>query len=129
MNRYGRMAYEHTRQHRPRAFASLTDPTEFFSTMGEEATAQITRLRDELLGAQRSAENLETYRRRSLQAQRQAEELVLAETVLLPAEADATQSEDERLLDYRARLADLSNALVTADQGWTDTALEASGPP
>lgn len=129
MNRYGRMAYDHMRQHRPKAFASLTDPTEFFSTMGEEAAAQITRLRDELLGAQRPGENLETYRRRSLQAQRQAEELVLAETVLLPAEADATQPEDEQLLEYRARLASLSNALVTVDQSWTDTPLEASGPP
>ncbi|MEX2548451.1 MAG: hypothetical protein WD830_11805 [Chloroflexota bacterium] len=128
MNRYGRMAYEHTKQHRPTGFGALTDPTAFFSTIGEEAAAQITRLRDEMLGPQRSGENLEAYRRRSYQAQHQAEELVLAELVWLPAETGAVQPEDEQVLDYRARLAALSKTLATAGQSWTDTALEASGP-
>lgn len=129
MNRYGRMAYDHSRQHRPTAFASLSDPTAYFTRMGEEVATQITQLRDELLGPPQPDETLEGYRHRSYQAQRQAEELVLTETVWFPAEETATPAEDDEILSYRAQLASMSRALAAADREWTDTPVEGPTTP
>lgn len=119
MNRYGRLAYEHTSQHRPKSFASMTDPSGHFSRLGEEVEARITQLRDQLLGFQRPGESLEDYRQRSYQARRQAEEVVLAEEVWTEPEA-ATTPEDDETLAYLAQLAMVSRALASADRDWTD---------
>lgn len=81
MNRYGRLAYDHTRLHRPRAFAAMADPAAHFTALGSEVEGQITELRDRLLGAPGAGESLEEYHRRSYQVRRQAEEVVLAEAV------------------------------------------------
>lgn len=120
MNRYGQMAYNHTRRHRPTVFASLSDPAAHFSRLGEEIAARISCLRDELLGKPRPGENPEDYRQRSYQARRQAEELVLAETVWLPPE-DKTGPEDDQTLAYRSQLATIAEAMAGADRTWTHT--------
>lgn len=120
MNRYGQMLYDHYRQHHPDLLATLTDPTSYFSTLGEEAEATISRLRDDLLGKQQPDENLERYRQRSYQARRQAEELVLDELLNQPT-PDPTSSVDSMLTSYRERLAEMSATLAAVDQAWTDT--------
>ncbi len=129
MNRYGQLAYDHTRRHRPRALASMTDPIQFFTQLGEEVAVQITQLRDELLGRSRAGESLEDYRRRSYQARQQAEEVVLEEMVWLPPEETEPPSEDEQVLAYRADLGSISTVLAAADRDWTDTPAEGPGPP
>jgi hypothetical protein len=118
MNRYGRMAYDHASQHRPKAFASIADPIHHFSQLGQEVETRITTLRDELLGSLRPSENLEDYRKRSYQARHQAEEIVLAEMVWTEPEP-TTQPEDDEVLAYRSQLAMVSRALASADRDWT----------
>ena len=130
MNRYGRMAYEHSRRYRPKAFASLTDPAEFFTGMGEDLASQITQLRDQLLGKRRPKEDLESYRRRSYQALRQAEELVLTDAVFQEQEeGPAVGSEDAEILAYRVQLATISKAMAAVDETWHDTPAEAPSTP
>lgn len=120
MNRYGRMAYDFTSQHRPRTLAAMTDPTGHFSRLGEEVQGRITHLRDQVLGSQRTGESLEDYRQRSYQAALQAEELVLGEEFWAEAE-ETVDPQDEEIPAYRSRLAATAQALVSADQSWADT--------
>ena len=128
MNRYGRMAYDHASQHRPKAFASMADPINHFSQLGVEVETRITTLRDELLGALRPSENLEDYRQRGYQARRQAEEIVLAEMVWTEPEP-TTQPEDDEVLAYRSQLAMVSRALASADRDWTEVPAELPNRP
>lgn len=123
MNRYGRLAYDHTRLHRPKAFAAMADPVEHFTTLGEEIQAQITTLRDQLLGSPHPTEGLENYRQRSYQAGRQAEEMVLAEMVWTEPEP-TTHPEDDQVLAYRSQLAMVSRTLASADRDWSDPPAE-----
>ncbi len=128
MNRYGRLAYDHTRLHRPRAFAAMADPAAHFTALGLEVECQITELRDRLLGAPGAGESLEDYRRRSYQARRQAEEVVLAEAVWTAPEP-ATETEDDEVLASRSQLAAASRVLASLDRDWTATPAEAPTPP
>ena len=128
MNRYGRMAYDHASQHRPKAFASMADPTNHFSQLGVEVETRITTLRDELLGAFLPSENLEDYRQRGYQAHRQAEEIVLADMVWTEPE-QTTQPEDDQVLAYRSQLAMVSRALASADRDWTEVPAELPNQP
>ncbi len=126
MNRYGRLAYDHTRQHRPKAFAAMADPLAHFTSLGEEVENQVTTLRDRLLGSPRAEESLEDYRRRSYQARRQAEEVALAELVWIEPEP-TTEPEDGEILAYRSWLATTSRTLASLDRTWTD--LQTEAPP
>lgn len=123
MNRYGRMAYDQASQHRPKSFASMTDPLDHFSRLGEEVENRITTLRDDLLGTRRSSETLEDYRQRGYQARRQAEEIALAEMVWTEPEP-TTHPEDDQILAYRSRLAMVSRTLASADRDWTELTAE-----
>lgn len=120
MNRYGRLAYDHTSQHRPKSFASMTDPIGHFSRLGEEVEGRITQLRDQLLGRQRPGESLEDYRQRSHQACRQAEEVILTEEVWSEPEETTGDEDDEQTSEYRSQMALISETLVRAAQSWTD---------
>ena len=126
MNRYGRMAYDHTSQHRPRAFASMTDPVAHFTRLGEEIESRMSDLRDRLLGTVGATESLEDYRQRSYQARRQAEETVLAEMVWTEPEATSEDEDDSEILDSRFQLRVISETLVSAARSWND---EPAEPP
>lgn len=128
MNRYGRMALDHTRQHRPKNFASMVDPVSYFSRLGAEIEGRITQLRDRVLDGQGTAETLEDYRQRSYQAQRQAEEIVLAEMVWTEPEP-TTEPEDDQILSYRSQLATASRTLASLDRAWADTTVEPPPQP
>lgn len=86
MNRYGQLALDFNRRHRPVACSQIPDPETFFAEAGETIAAQISAARDEILGPRRPSENLETYRRRSYQALATAEETVLADHHLFQPE-------------------------------------------
>jgi len=128
MNRYGRLAYDHTRLHRPKAFAAMADPVERFTTLGEEVQHQITALRDQLLGSLHPKESLEDYRQRGYQARRQAEEVVLAELVWTEPEP-TTHPDDDQILAYRSQLAMVSRTLASLDRDWTDPPVEPPPQP
>lgn len=103
MNRYGQLALDHNRTHRPVAYSQISDPNRFFTEAGEQIATQVTRLRDEILGPARPSESPEDYRRRSYQALATAEELTLAGHHLLQAESIETIEdwEDDPDLDRR----------------------------
>lgn len=128
MNHYGRMAFDHTRQHRPKAFSSMADPASHFTQLGEEIESRINQLRDQMLGVPVPAETLEDYRQRSYQARHRAEEIVLAEMVWTDPEP-TTHPEDDQTLSYRSRLATASRALAFLDRAWTEPPSEAPTEP
>lgn len=88
MNEYGAMARKHWRQHLPQRYAAIEDPDAYFAALGEEAAAEIA---DRWAELQAQAGNPPgedfTDRIGRLNALRkQAEEVVLADRVLLPPE-------------------------------------------
>lgn len=115
MNRYGQMAQDHTRQHRPDGYSQIPNPDEFFAEVGEAIAAEVSRLRDQILGPPRPGEDPETYRLRSYQALATAEELTLANHHLFQTapgiETDEDWSDDPDLdLRYRT-LAEINQAI------------------
>lgn len=113
VNQYGRMAMDHCRTQRPRAFAEIQDRIGHFTALGEQIQAAVTAARDEILGSRMPQESLDDYRSRSLQAIRVAEETVLADLVWLPAEPTETPVEPDQLLsDHYRRLQEIDE--VTA---------------
>jgi hypothetical protein len=116
MNRYGQMALEHSRQHRPDAYSQIPDPARFFAEAGNEIAAAVSRLRDELLGPPGAGETPEEYRRRSYQALATAEELTLADHPLFqpdPPEETEDWSDDPDLARRYRDLAEINQALNT----------------
>lgn len=117
MNRYGQMALDHNRRHRPDAYSQIPNPDEFFTEAGEQIAAEVTRLRDEILGSMRSDETLEDYRRRGYQAWATAEELTLTDHPLLqpdPLEqAEEDLSDDPDLARRYRNLAEINQAINT----------------
>jgi hypothetical protein len=88
VNEYGAMARDHWRQWLPWRYAAAGDPDAFFAALGEEAAAGIAGLCGQMM-AQAGNPRGEGYLERAgrLNAMRkQAEEIVLAEMVLLPPE-------------------------------------------
>ena len=106
MNRYGQLALDHNRQHRPRSFEQIPDPATFFTEAGEEIATTVTRLRDEILGSIRPEETPEDYRLRSYQALTTAEELTLADHPLFQPgpESEPQDETDDPELARRCRL-------------------------
>lgn len=114
MNRYGQMALDFNRRHRPQAFAEIEDPERFFDEAGEQIEAEIAQVRDEILGAPRPGENPEEYRLRSYQALDTARELVTADHWLLLPEEETEEpdlSDDPELAAYYRDL-DLINETI-----------------
>jgi hypothetical protein len=94
MNRYGHLALDHNRKHRPAAYSRSPDSEGFFAEAGETIAAQISAARDEILGPRRPGEDVEAYRLRSYQALATAQETVLADHYLFQPE-DPTPATDE----------------------------------
>ena len=134
MNRYAETALDHWRRHRPRALAAVADPTAHFTRLGEEVETRVVSLRDQILGSMGPAETPESYRLRSYQARRQAEEIVLGELVWVATEPDRQPEpwEDEAdpdLVAHYDRLDLVARTLSAEPAAWTDTPPEAAGRP
>jgi len=115
MNRYGQMALDHNRRHRLDAYSQIPDPEAFFAGAGEAIVAEVTRLRDEILGRMRPGGNPEDYRLRSYQALATAEELILADHHLFqpdPSGETADDWSDDPDLDRRYRTLDENNQAI-----------------
>ena len=110
MNHYGRLAMAHWQQHRPMAMATIEDPTEFFTDLGDQVQGAITSLRDALLAQRPAMTDQVGVQHRGSEALTTAEEVVLADLVLLPAEPEAMDP-DPALDAYYARLATANRAL------------------
>jgi hypothetical protein len=115
MNRYGQMAHDHNRQHQPDAYSQIPDPDALFTEAGEAITAEVTRLRDQILGPPRPGESPEDYRLRSYQALATAEELTLADHHLFQpgpsSEVDEDWSDDPDLARRYRDLAEINQAI------------------
>ncbi|WCO67970.1 hypothetical protein PO878_04435 [Iamia majanohamensis] len=117
MNRYGQMAHDHTRRYRPDSYSQIPDPDAFFAEVGEEIAAEVSRLRDEILGPVRDDETPEEHRLRSYQALATAEELAMADHPLLqpdPSEEAEDWSDDPDLAHHYRDLAEINQAMNTA---------------
>jgi hypothetical protein len=114
MNHHGRLALEFSQQHRPTALAAIPDPDAYFTRIGEEIAAEVTRVRDEILGPAREGEGPDALRIRSSQARAAATEVVVSQHPLFqPEEGDLEAedwTEDPDLDRYYQVLADI-NAL------------------
>lgn len=112
MNRYGRLALDHNRRHRPQAYAQIQDPDPFFTSVGMSIEADVTTARDRILGPQRADENAEDYRLRSYQALAVAEELTLADHPLLQVEEHRDPTVDDPMFEVpRRQLAEINEAI------------------
>jgi hypothetical protein len=88
VNQYGALARQHWKRWRPASYAAITDPAAYFTDLGEEAAGEITRLWTQLR-AQEGNPPGEDYLARVARLnalRKQAEEVVLAELILLPPE-------------------------------------------
>ena len=93
MNRYGLMAQTHWARWLPSRYAAIGDPEAFFTGLGEQAAARIDDLALELAGDDRPGEGYLGKAGRLGQARRQAEEIVLADLVLLDPEPGAQDAD------------------------------------
>jgi hypothetical protein len=86
MNRYGLMAQKHWAQWLPTRYATMEDPDSFFSDLGNQVAERIDSLALQLAGDDQPGEGYLGKAGRLGQARRQAEEIVLADMVLLEPE-------------------------------------------
>jgi hypothetical protein len=86
MNRYGLMAQKHWARWLPARYAAIEDPDSFFSSLGKQAGEQIDRLALRLAGDDQPGEGYLGKAGRLGQARHQAEEIVLADLILLDPE-------------------------------------------
>jgi hypothetical protein len=93
MNHYGAQAMRHWQSHLPTRFTQITDPETFFTDLGEQVQTEVEELTFQLAGDDppptpgEPASFLDKAARINT-AKRMAEERVLAELVLLPAETE-----------------------------------------
>jgi hypothetical protein len=88
MNEYGVMARNHWRQWLPRRYSAIEDPDAYFTALGEEVAAEIAGLWAEMsiqAGSPPGEDFMDRVGRLNA-IRKQAEEVVLADQVLLPPE-------------------------------------------
>ncbi|MBQ1076427.1 hypothetical protein KBX06_25205 [Micromonospora sp. C31] len=94
MNRYGAQAQRHWQTYLPNRYAALiaegTDLNSFFSTLGDQALAQIEDLTRQLAGPDPTGEGYLDKLGRLNEARMAAEEQVLPELILIDPETNET---------------------------------------
>jgi hypothetical protein len=89
VNEYGAMAMRHWKQHLPWRYAAAgDDPDAFFAQLGEEAAREVAELWGQMTAAHGNPAGEDFLDRvgRLNATRKQAEEIVLADMVLLPPE-------------------------------------------
>jgi hypothetical protein len=92
VNQYGEMARRHWARWLPGRFAAVEDPETFFTGLGNEAEQKITALAWELAGDDVPGEGYLAKAGRLGEARHRAEQIVLAEMILLPPEPGAGET-------------------------------------
>jgi hypothetical protein len=95
MNRYGLMAQKHWARWLPGRYAQIEDPGSFFSDLGRLMAERIDSLALDLAGDDRPGEGYLGKAGRLGQARHQAEEMVLAELILLEPEPGAEEEPED----------------------------------
>jgi hypothetical protein len=95
MNRYGAMARSHWARWLPQRYATITDPDSFFPALGQETARQIDELAAELAGEDQPGEGYLAKAGRLAAARSQAEEIILAQQVLLAPEPQTSEDPGE----------------------------------
>ncbi len=93
MNRYGLMAQRHWARWLPARYASIGDPETFFTRLGKDVAQRIDVLALRLAGDDQPGEGYLVKAGRLGAARSQAEEIVLADLVLLDPEPEAEDQE------------------------------------
>jgi hypothetical protein len=94
MNHYGAMAQRHWARWLPSQYAAIQDQERFFTDLGDRASERIAELADHFAGEVPPGEGYLDRVGRLGQARRQAEEIVLAEMILLEPEPGAGEDEE-----------------------------------
>src|ERR1022692_3718781 len=97
MNRYGVMARKHRARWLPIRYELIEDPDSFFADLGTQAAERIDSLALTLAGDDQPGEGYLGKAARLGQARHQAEEIVLAELILLEPEPGAEHQEPQDL--------------------------------
>ena len=93
MNQYGEMARRHWARWLPARYAAIEDPDSFFSDLGSEAEAEDRpRWPGELAGDDQPGEGYLGKAGRLGEARHQAEQIVLAEMILLRRNRERTRT-------------------------------------
>ncbi|HEX5117834.1 MAG TPA: hypothetical protein VFW65_21840 [Pseudonocardiaceae bacterium] len=95
MNEYATRAAEHWRTFLPNRYRQISNPDQYFQRLGQEVETEIAELTEALAGDDLPGEDYLGKVGRLTAARRQAEEKVLAERVLLPAEPGTPMDETE----------------------------------
>ena len=82
MSGFAAMAREHWQRHLPEAYASLSDPDDYFETLGAEALEQVVNLAEHLRGEDPPDELFIDRATRYARARQTAEEVVIHELLL-----------------------------------------------
>lgn len=90
---YPALIERHWRTFRPQATAGLSDPHQFFLDLGARAEQMVEELTTQLLDREPPETDFLARQQQLLRAQRQAEEIVLANEVFLPPETDSLEAE------------------------------------
>jgi hypothetical protein len=88
MNHYGAQARKHWQEYLPQRYATLSDPSSYFSTLGEQAATQIEHRTRELAGPDQPGEGYLDKVGRLNNAKMRAEEEILPELILIAPESD-----------------------------------------
>jgi hypothetical protein len=90
---YGAIAHQHWKRWRSASYAAITDPTAYFSDLGEQAAGEIARLWAQMRAqvGNPPGEDYLTRVSRLNAMYKQAEEIVLAELILLTPEPGAIE--------------------------------------
>ncbi len=97
MNEYGAMARDHWRRWRPASYAEITDPDSYFTDLGDRVAQEISGLWAELRARSGNPPGEDYIARvgRLNALRKQAEEIVLADLVLLPPEPGASDDDPD----------------------------------
>jgi hypothetical protein len=104
MNRYGLMAQKYWARWLPARYAQIEDPGSFFSDLGKQAAERIDSLALTLAGDDQPGEGYLSKAGRLGQARHQAEEIVLADLILLKPEPGAGEETEEDPADRKTEL-------------------------
>ncbi len=95
MNHYGEMARRHWAKWLPHQYAAIEEAESFFTDLGNRASDRIAELAEQFAGESPPGETYLDRAGRLGQARRRAEEIVLAEMILLEPELGADEDEPE----------------------------------